>query len=148
MKIILKEDVRKQGLAGEMLEVADGYASYLIREGKAEQVTASVLERWKRKNEEMKLQDNLKRKDAEVLKEILESNPLVFTVRAKNGKTFGNITSMDVANRLNELHSSITYAFCKKNIDIPKTPTLGIYNSTVTIYKNIVANVLVDVREE
>lgn len=146
MKIILDEDVKGKGKRGQMIEVANGYGTYLIKSKKASLATEAVINKWKRIHDEENLQDSLIRKDANSFKSLLESKVLTFKVKAENGKVFGSITSSDVANKINEVYNS-SIQVDKKNITIPKTSTIGLYEAKVVLYKDIVASVNINVIE-
>lgn len=145
MKIILNEDVRGKGHRGDLITVADGYGSYLIREGKAEQATQSVMNKWQRIKDENALQDNLRRKEANIFKNDLEKGSFTFKVNAKDGKVFGTITAGAFADAINNKYPNMSVT--KKFVDVPKTPTLGSYQASVVLYKDIVAKVNFDVVE-
>ena len=51
MKIILLEDVRKQGKKGDILEVKDGYGAFLIKNKQAVVASQGSLNRLNRENE-------------------------------------------------------------------------------------------------
>ena len=146
MKIILEEDVRGKGKRGQMISVADGYGSFLIKNGKASLATKGNINKWKRLHEEDLLQDSLKRKDALTYKDLIEKEVLEFKVKAKNNKIFGSITSLDVVKKLNEKFST-SISVEKKNVDVPKISVLGMYEAKVTLYKDIVAIIPIKVVE-
>lgn len=146
MKIILDEDVKGKGKRGQMIEVANGYGTFLIKSKKASLATEAVINKWKRIHDEESLQDSLIRKEATSFKNLLESKALTFKVKAENGKVFGSVTSSDIANRINEVYNS-SIQVNKKDITIPKTSTIGIYEAKVILYKDIIANVSIDVSE-
>ena len=54
MKIILLDDVKKQGKKGDIINVADGYANYLIKASQAVPATGAGVNRLNRENEEKK----------------------------------------------------------------------------------------------
>ena len=43
MKVIFTQDVRGKGKRGEVKEMADGYANFLIKEGKAKRANAQAM---------------------------------------------------------------------------------------------------------
>lgn len=144
MKIILEEDVKGKGKRGQLINVADGYGTFLIRSKKASLATESVVNKWNRIHDNEKLQDSLQRTQALDNKKLLESNSLVFKVKAKNGKVFGTVTSSDVAKRINEEYS---LDVGKKDVSISQTSFIGTYAAKVSLYKDVVAEVRVIVSE-
>lgn len=104
MKIILLSDVYKHGVAGEIVEVADGFArNYLIPKGLATKATQSSLKRY----EKMRASAETRRMEYEnMLNELgrkIDGTHLVFSRRAANtGKLFGSVTTADIALALHE----------------------------------------------
>jgi large subunit ribosomal protein L9 len=104
MKVILKEYVYKHGVAGDVVEVADGFArNYLIPRGLAVKATAGSL----RDNQHLigKSAENrarLRAMESEAATKI-DGVELVFGVKAgKNNKLYGSVTTRDIAEALME----------------------------------------------
>jgi large subunit ribosomal protein L9 len=104
MKVILKEYVYKHGVAGDVVEVADGFArNYLIPRGLAVKATAGSL----RDNQHLigKSEENrarLRAMENEAASKI-DGVELVFGVKAgKNNKLYGSVTTRDIAEALHE----------------------------------------------
>lgn len=102
MKVILKEDVKSLGKAGEIVNVSDGYArNYLIPKGIAliadeKNIKAFELQK-KRLLESIEKERSATKEFAERLKN------LSLTIKAKageEGKLFGSITTMDISEAL------------------------------------------------
>jgi large subunit ribosomal protein L9 len=104
MKVVLLQDVYKQGVAGEVVDVADGFArNYLIPQGLALKATPRALKR----SEELRAQVALRRakRDEELnqIAERLQDVTLLFGVKAgETGKLYGSVTSTDIADALLE----------------------------------------------
>ena len=104
MKIILLKDVKGTGKAGEIKEVADGYArNCLIKKGLAEEATSVKVNSLNIKKD---AQDFHKKEEIKALKEQASKlNGEKITVKIKcgeNGKIFGSITSKEIAESLAE----------------------------------------------
>ncbi len=110
MKVILKEYVYKHGVAGDVVQVADGFArNYLIPRGLAVKATAGALREHQHllKNAAIR-RDELHQREQEAANRI-NGVELVFGVKAgKNGKLYGSITTMDIAQALEEKPASIS----------------------------------------
>ena len=65
MKVIFIKDVKGQGKKGEIKEVKDGYAKFLIKEGYAVQETKGSLKHLETENEKRKQAENLKKIELE-----------------------------------------------------------------------------------
>ena len=102
MKVILSKDVAGTGKAGEVKDVADGYArNYLIPRKLAIPASGGAL----RTVEQQKAAEQ-KRADAEeasarALADRLTSAPVILTAKVGDqGRLYGSITSADIADQL------------------------------------------------
>jgi large subunit ribosomal protein L9 len=104
MKVILKEYVYLHGVAGDVVDIADGFArNFLIPRGKAVKATPRALER------NIELLSKVTERRKELTSRLIEvSNQidgveLVFGRKAgRNNKLYGSVTTMDIANALLE----------------------------------------------
>lgn len=142
MQVILKTDVEKLGKAGDVLVVADGYArNYLIPRNLAVLATEKnrrALEHEKRMEFEKAAKE---KRDAEKLAEAL--NGVSCTVRAQvgeNERLFGSVTSLDIANALQEQGFEIDR---KKIILDEPIRELGVFTVPVRVHTDITANIKV-----
>jgi large subunit ribosomal protein L9 len=99
MKVILKEYVYKHGVAGDVVDVADGFArNYLFPRGLAVKATPGAL----RQNQNLieqaaKNRERLRALESEAAMKI-DGVELVFGMKAgKNNKLYGSITTRDIA---------------------------------------------------
>ncbi len=104
MEVILKQDVKGTGKAGDIVKVSDGYArNKLIPGGLAIEATPAnrkAFEREKAKAAEKLAQE---RAAAQEFARRLEDRIVVVRTRVgENGRLFGAITSMDIANAIKE----------------------------------------------
>jgi large subunit ribosomal protein L9 len=103
MKVLLLADVYKQGVAGEVIKVADGYArNYLIPKKLAVKATPGELSRAE------ELRQTVAARKAELdnrlndLARQIDGVELVFGRKAAiTGKLFGSVTTTDIAESLN-----------------------------------------------
>lgn len=104
MKIILLADVYKHGVAGEIVEVADGFArNYLIPKKLATQATDSEMRRYAKIREAARLRRMEYEKMLNELGRKIDGTHLTFFRRAANtGKLFGSVTTQDIAVALYE----------------------------------------------
>lgn len=104
MKVILKEYVYKNGVAGDVVKVADGFArNYLIPRGLAVKATPEAL----RENEKLIAESKVNRERLRSMENEaaakIEGVELVFGVKAgKNNKLYGSVTTSDIATALLE----------------------------------------------
>lgn len=104
MIVILTQDVKGTGKAGEVVKVSDGYArNMLIPKGLAKEATQGNV----RNLEKQKAIADQKRQEQKAAAEVqageLEKITLKMTSKGgDNGKLFGSITSKDIADALQE----------------------------------------------
>lgn len=104
MKVILLQDLYKKGVAGEVVDVAPGFArNYLIPRGIAVKATPGAL----RQAENLRKQAAIRRAEREhefgKLAEQIEGLKLYFSVKAgERGKLYGSVTPADIAEKLKE----------------------------------------------
>ena len=101
MKVIFLQDVKGKGKKGDVKNVADGYAqNFLIKNGLAKEATTASLSTLagQKKAEEKHNAELLAQ--AKELKEFLEKEETVVTIKAKageDGRLFGAIPAKQIA---------------------------------------------------
>ena len=145
MEVILITDVDKLGYANDIVNVKPGYANnYLIPQGYAKAATASARK---------VLAENLKQRahkdakilaDAQPLAEKLANLPVTITVKAEEGKIFGSVTSADIAEALAAKDITVD----RKAISVDSIKTVGEYEATVKLHREVKATVKLSVVAE
>ena len=145
MEVILIKDVEKLGYANDIVNVKPGYANnYLIPQGYAKAATASARK---------VLAENLKQRahkdakilaDAQALAEKLANLPLTIAVKAEEGKIFGSVTSADIAEALAAKDITVD----RKAISVDSIKTVGEYEATVKLHREVKATVKLSVVAE
>lgn len=102
MKVLLKRDVKGLGTAGEVTDVANGYAAnYLLPRNLAVKATPGVLRDHEQRSRVEARKQKVVVNDAQELANRLDGIVLTFTARAgENEKLYGSITSGDIASGL------------------------------------------------
>jgi large subunit ribosomal protein L9 len=141
MEVILKKDVKGTGKAGDTVKVSDGFArNKLIPQGLAVEATAAnrkAIEREKAKAAEKYAAD---RAEAEEFAKKLESKEVVLRTKVgDNGKLFGSITSMDIANAIKE-QTGEDIDKRKIVLDKPIKET-GVVKVEIKLFQDVSANV-------
>ncbi|NDJ52386.1 MAG: 50S ribosomal protein L9 [Chloroflexi bacterium] len=104
MKVILLQDVYNQGVAGELVDVAPGYArNYLIPQGMAVKATPGALRQLQNLSERAEVRRAELAQHYEKVAEKIEELTLYFPVRAgESGKLYGSVTTAEIAEQIQE----------------------------------------------
>ena len=148
MKLILTREVTGLGVAGDVVDVADGYGrNYLVPRGSA--IT------WSKGAEKQITQIRRARDSREIrgldhAKEIraqLEALSVTLPVRAgAGGKLFGSVSQADVANAVKAAGGPTVD---KKRVHLPgHIKTTGAHTVTIELHPDVVASVPVTVAAE
>ena len=145
MKIILLEDVRKQGKKGDILEVKDGYGSFLIKNKQAVVASQGSLNRLNRENEAKATALANDIKAADELKKKLEKVELSFKVKTGEGdRVFGSVSPKQIESSLKEKG----FAIDKKQIKPTTTLScLGYHNVEIELHKKVIATIRVSLNK-
>ncbi|MBO8137143.1 MAG: 50S ribosomal protein L9 [Desulfotomaculum sp.] len=148
MKVILKQDVRKLGKKGDVVEVAEGYArNYLIPRNLASEASEGKLkELAQMKKAEQRRQEQILQ-EAKEIKAELEKIEVKLTAKVgEGGKLFGAVSSKEIAEQLKKHHN---LKIDKKKIEL-KSPikSLGVHHITVKLHPKVQAELKVSVAEE
>jgi large subunit ribosomal protein L9 len=136
MEVILRQDIDKVGLRGEVVNVARGYArNYLFPRGLADEATPSRVAEV-RKVEERRAQHEAKTfEEAQSLAEKLGRIELRFDVKAgPTGSLFGSVTPTDITDELWAKH--------KIRVDRRKVATdtikrIGRYQVPIDLFQDV-----------
>jgi large subunit ribosomal protein L9 len=145
MKLILTREVAGLGLAGDIVDVADGYGrNFLIPRGSAIAWTKGAerqIAQIKRAQDAREIRD---RGHAQELKSQLESLSVTLRARAgTGGKLFGSITANDIASAVKQAGGPL---LDRKRIQLPgHIKTIGSHAVTVELHPDVVATVPVQV---
>ena len=147
MQVILKEHIENIGQAGDLINVAPGFArNYLLPKKLAILADAKnikQLEHQKRLKEAIK-EKHLK--DCEKLARSLESLSLTIIRKAgENDRLFGSVTTMDISEAL--MNEGITIERKRIYLEEP-IKSLGIYTVPVHLHQEVTANLKVWVVKE
>ena len=148
MKVVFLEDVKGKGKKGEVKDIADGYANFLIKNRKAEEANAATISALKgqKKAEEKKQAEELAA--AQELKALLEKDESIIKLSAKigeDGRLFGSITTKQVAEALQKQHN---VKLDKRKIELDSSiRALGFTKMPVKIHPEVTAMLTVQVTE-
>ncbi len=146
MKVILIEDVKGTGKAGDIVNVKDGYArNFLFKKNLAIVADSQNLHAHSAKMKAREAKIAQERAAAEKLKEKLSNTVIVVNAKcgADSGKMFGSITAQEIADSLSEAGFDID----KKKIVLKENiRDFGLQTLTVRLYNDVLAQFTVDVQ--
>jgi len=147
MKIILKEDIKKLGKMGQIVDVADGYArNYLVPKGLA--VEASTKNIRSLEHEKKIIQEKARKRKDSAQDLASRISALTLTIKAKSGeeeKLFGSVTTMDIAEALLTQGVEIE----KKKIVLEEPiKRLGSYSVQIKLHPDVSVPLTVQVIQE
>lgn len=144
MKVILRKDIANLGQAGDIKEVASGYArNYLIPKGLAFEATPGRIKEIKTHKETLGKKTAREIKEAQALAEKVTGK--TFVIKAKSGeegRLFGSVTSADIVQSL----SSEGIKVDKRKIELEEhIKSLGTYTVQVKFHPEVVASININV---
>ncbi|MEW6570939.1 MAG: 50S ribosomal protein L9 [Nitrospirota bacterium] len=147
MKVILKEDVKNLGNMGQIVDVSDGFArNYLVPRGLAVEASTRNVKSLEHQKKVVLEKARKIRSSAQELSEIISKKKLVIKAKAgEEGKLFGSVTTMDIAEKLKEEGIEID----KKKIFLDEPiKRLGLYSVAIKIHPEIMSQLDVEVVPE
>jgi large subunit ribosomal protein L9 len=146
MKVLFKKDVADVAKAGQVKDVADGYArNFLIPRGFAVAATTAALKQVAEVQTVAARHAVEEERVARDLKERLEAQPVVIEAKAgSQGRLYGSVTTADVATAIQkQLGTSLD----RRDLDIPDpVRQLGSYPVIARLHRGVSATVTIEVR--
>ena len=140
MQVILTEDVPKLGRAGEVVRVRNGYGrNYLLPQGKALLATQGRVRDIEHKQRVIEEKIRKELGGHEQLARRLAEVELEFQVQAgQEGKLFGSVTKVDIAERLAEQGFEVD----RRKIELPDPiKEVGEYEVEVRLHREVTAKI-------
>ena len=135
------------GYKDDIVKVKNGYANnYLLPNGMAIIATPSNRKVHAENMRQRAFKEEKLRNDAETLKAAVNEKSVRLIAKVgENGHLFGSITSDQIAEALKEQHN---YDIDRKQISVEAIKTVGTYTAKVNVYKEIKAELNVEVVAE
>ena len=147
IEVILREDIKTLGRAGEMVRVKPGYArNYLLPQGLAYEATEGNRKRIAAEARVRAAKDQAERTEAERMAGTLSGLTLTLKGKAgEEGKLFGSVTSQDIAEAL----ASQGYSFDRRRIELEHPiKTTGTHAVSLRLHPEVHAELRVSVVAE
>ncbi|HEY6836863.1 MAG TPA: 50S ribosomal protein L9 [Gaiellaceae bacterium] len=148
MDVILRQDVEKVGLRGEVVDVAPGFArNYLLPRKLAETATPAKVAELRKHEDKRAKQEAQSFEQAQEIVQRLEGSELRFDVRAgETGTLFGSVTATDIADRVWEVDR---VRVDRRKIDLADSiKRIGRYQVPVELFADVTATLRVAVHPE
>ncbi len=141
MKVILLADVKDVGKKGDVAEVSDGYGkNFLIKKGFAKAATASNVHEAAQKKAAQEFHRAEEVKALKALAADLDGKQVPVKIKvSENGKVFGSVTTLHVADALTKMG----YDIDKKKIKMDNAKSLGSYPAEVRFMEGVIAKITV-----
>ena len=140
MEVILRQDVDKVGLRGEVVNVARGYArNFLLPRGLAQEATPARVAEARKVEEHRARHEARTFEDAQAVAERLARIELRFDVKAgPTGSLFGSVTPTDIAD---ELWSKHKVRVDRRKIQLETIKRIGRYQVPIELFTDVTADV-------
>lgn len=146
MKVILKDFVKGFGEKNDIVEVKNGYGrNYLIPQGLATIATSSAIKMAQENVRQAAHKQEKIKADAQAIADKLAGLKLIVPTKAgSNGKIFGSVTTIQLAQSLSDRGFDID----KRKISAPDMKNLGEYKASVGLHKDVTVEIDVEVTQE
>lgn len=144
-KVILTNEVSGLGIAGDVVEVKNGYArNYLVPQGFATPWTRGGEKQVEQIKAARAAREHATIEEAQDLKLKLEATPLRVSVKAgKEGRLFGSVQTQDIADAVS---SQGLGSLDKRVITIPTTiKVTGKHQATARLRDDLIASITIEV---
>jgi large subunit ribosomal protein L9 len=138
--VVLRQDIDKLGLRGEVVSVARGYArNFLFPRGLAEEATAARVAELLKVEETRARHEAKTFEDAQAVAERLRKVELRFDVKAgPTGSLFGSVTATDIADELWEKHK---IRVDRRKIGGDTIKRIGRYQVPIELFQDVTTEV-------
>lgn len=147
MNVVLKQDVDKLGLRGEVVNVARGYArNFLLPRGLAEVATPGLVKELEKRQAQLARHEAKTSDEAQAIAKRLEGTELRFDVNAgPTGALFGSVTATNVADRIwDEQKVRVD----RRKLQMDAIKRIGRYTVPFEVFQDVVAELKLVVAPE
>ena len=136
MEVILREDVDKVGLRGEVVNVARGYArNYLFPRKLAQEATPALVKELEKRQAQLARHEAASVEQAREIASTLEQAELRFDVKSgPTGSLFGSVTPTDIADQIWEKHK---IRVDRRKIGTDTIKRIGRYEIPIELFQDV-----------
>jgi large subunit ribosomal protein L9 len=147
MEVVLREDVDKLGLRGEVVSVARGYArNFLLPRGLAEVATPGLVRELEKRESQRARHEAKTADEARAIAKRLEALELRFDVNAgPTGALFGSVTATNVADRV---WDEAKVRVDRRKLQMETIKRVGRYAVPFEVFQDVVAELRLVVAPE
>jgi large subunit ribosomal protein L9 len=148
MKVILLKELKGRGGEGDVIDVARGYAvNYLFTQKIAVEATPGNLKQLELRRHNIEKRESERLDTADKMHAALDGKNVVIAARVgEEGQLFGSVTPMQIAAALQE---EFGVEVDRKRIDLHHAiKTAGVHPASIAIYREVRANITVEVVDE
>ena len=147
MKVILLQDEKKLGKKGDIIEVSEGYArNFVLPKKIGVEATPKNLNDLKlQKSNEVKVAQEQLDNAKELAQKLTEKEVLVSIKAGTNGRTFGSVSTKEIAQALKE---QTGIEVDKKKLVLPEAiKCFGVYEVPIKLHPKVTGTIKVKVQE-
>lgn len=146
MKVLLKQDVKGQGKAGQIVNVSDGYArNFLFPRQLAVEADAAAVNEVRTKTEAAQYHAKVEKDNSLKAADTLKDKIIEIKAKAGSaGRLFGSVTTKEVSA---ELEKQFGIKVDKRKISMDDIKAFGSYDAEIKLPQGVVAKVTVKVTE-
>ena len=146
MKVILLQDVKKQGKKDQIIEVSDGYArNFLIKNGLAVAATETSRNRLAKELDTRKQEEDARIKECKEIAEKLKKEEVIIKVKTgEQDKVFGTVSSKQICEELKKKGYNIDK---KKILVTYPIDVLGTHNVKIELHKKVEGEIKVTLKK-
>jgi large subunit ribosomal protein L9 len=136
MDVILRKDVEKVGLRGDVVSVARGYArNFLLPRGLAEEATPAKVAELQKREAQRARHEAKSFEDAQQIADTLTKTVLRFDVKAgPTGALFGSVTPTDI---VDEIWRTRKIRVDRRKIGIDNIKRIGRYDVPIDVFQDV-----------
>lgn len=143
ISVILKEDVKSLGKKNEVVKVKDGYArNFLFANSLAIPFTISSKNTLSKESADKEAKEIRIKEESEKKKDVIDGKSVKLKVKSKDGKLFGAIVHKDIADAI---YNQLGLKVDKKKIYSENIKSLGTFNISIKLHKEVLASVNLEV---